>query len=132
MSLTVRYPNGQAITYNRANVLRYGPHCWQLYYKDAAGRETWIASVQPSAGAVIESEPACRVENPLHGQGDPVSRWGPLTPQAAVNFLLEHLDQLDRRRLSELKRVLRAFDARGGHWRRQDALPQPGSGGLSA
>jgi hypothetical protein len=112
MSLTVRYPNGQAITYNRANYLTYHEDRWNLHYRDAQGTTHWIASVQASAGAIVEAEPACEVANPLLG----------LTPQAAVTYLLTHLAAVHPDDLGDLKRALSHFDARRGVWTNQRAL----------
>jgi len=63
---TVRYPNGQAIQYNTANSLEYGVDGWHLYERKGG---KWVASIQPSAGVIVEATAACRVYNgPMRNQ----------------------------------------------------------------
>lgn len=60
--ITVRFPNGQAVTYNSAALLTYKPgSAWELTSKNGG----WVASIQESAGVIVESEPPCKVENPI-------------------------------------------------------------------
>lgn len=56
--LRVRFPNGMTVEYNSANHLEYGPISWHLYEKQS-GR--FVAAIQPSAGVIVESVPACNV-----------------------------------------------------------------------
>jgi hypothetical protein len=62
--LIVRYPSGVSIRYNTANQLIYHEQYWTLLTgpKDQGG--TWVASIQVSAGVIVESVPACNIENP--------------------------------------------------------------------
>jgi hypothetical protein len=59
--IRVRYPDGTTFQYNDANYLHRDSITWDLY-SDA--KETkWIASIQASAGAIVEAVPACRIYN---------------------------------------------------------------------
>jgi len=62
--LIVRYPNGQEIRYNSAYCLNRNRDGvgWSIY-KDKENKE-WVASIQDSAGVIVEAEPACKVSNP--------------------------------------------------------------------
>ena len=61
--ITVRFQNGQAVTYNSADTLLADPHYgWKLLTK---GDGDLVACIQPSAGVIVEFEPPCKVENPL-------------------------------------------------------------------
>ena len=55
---TVRYPNGQTIQYNTAHFLQYTSNGWELYTKKDGD---WVASIQLSAGAILECQSPCRV-----------------------------------------------------------------------
>lgn len=57
--LIVRFPNGQAIQYNDANFLSCHQGTWVLYSNES--KEKWIASIQESAGAIVEAVRACDV-----------------------------------------------------------------------
>ena len=61
--LTVRYPNGQKLRFNDANFLVYDETHWCLY-NDEKHKE-WIASIQPSAGVIVEVVSPCSVENEI-------------------------------------------------------------------
>lgn len=65
---TVRFPNGLSVQYNDANMLYYGEDSWEIYtaLKENGGK--WIASIQPSAGAVVEIVPPCDVYDALASQ----------------------------------------------------------------
>lgn len=62
--MTVRFPTGLCIQYNKATyAYRHGNGYTDLYQRKGTGEEKgvgWIAQV-PMTGAIIESEPACRV-----------------------------------------------------------------------
>jgi hypothetical protein len=62
--MTVRYPSGLSITYNEANWLVYKTDsaAWELYTRNPKSGGFWVASIQNSAGALVEVRPACRVE----------------------------------------------------------------------
>lgn len=59
--LTVRFPNGQKLTYNDAHYVSRDETFWDLY--SDSEKTHWIASIQGSAGGIVESEKPCRVEN---------------------------------------------------------------------
>lgn len=59
--LQVRYPDGTIVVYNNANQLEHGPNGWNLYTKKDGN---WIATIQPSAGVIVEAVEACRVDRP--------------------------------------------------------------------
>ena len=104
--LTVRYPNGVAVTYNTANFLSRETDAWNLYTTDPMKGGEWVATIQLSAGCVVESVRACRVENLLTG----------MTLPTAADLVLENLRELDYRHLKALKIALKNFDARTGNW----------------
>lgn len=58
---TVRYPNGQAVQYNTAGFLKYNATVWEIYTKDPEKGGSWVASIQISAGAIVECVRACDV-----------------------------------------------------------------------
>jgi len=106
MSLTVRYPDGMAVTYNAANHLVYQGSAWKLYTR-AGGQ--WVASIQASAGAVIEAERHCSV----------VAFNGSATEM--LRYIRDNMREFDGGSncalLANIKRELRDFDARTGEWR---------------
>lgn len=59
--MTVRFPTGLAITYNDARLVYYNDRHWELYTGDKANGGRFIATIQPSAGAVVEVVPPCVV-----------------------------------------------------------------------
>ena len=61
--ITVRYPNGQAISYNDATYLVHGVNEWILY-KDK-DKKYQIAFIQASAGIIVEFYAPCSVRNPI-------------------------------------------------------------------
>jgi hypothetical protein len=108
--LTVRYPNGVSITYNTANFLRYTPSSWELYTRDPANGGTWVASLMPSANAIVEATPACKMENPVEN----------LTGEAALREVSARIRSFRNgggRHLAEMKRALADFNARHQQWK---------------
>lgn len=59
--IRVRFPNGTTIQYNTATSMRYKPEAWELYADGEKGKQIWVASIQLTAGAVVEGVPACWV-----------------------------------------------------------------------
>lgn len=59
--LRVRFPSGMVIQYNSATYLSQKEIGWDLY--ENKDEKKWVASIQLSAGAVVEAIPACRVYN---------------------------------------------------------------------
>lgn len=104
MAMTVRFPNGQAVTYNDAMFCSYGNEIASLYTKEG-GR--WIVSIPYESGALIETVRPCRVENPLTA----------VTGEAALEYVLAHAEELANlsrggRLLAELKKKLAGFSLR--------------------
>lgn len=104
--LTVRFPDGVAVTYNTANFLSREADAWKLYTGDPIKGGEWVTTIQISAGCMVESVRPCRVENPVVG----------LTNYAAADLVLKNLRELDGRRLKELKMALRDFNAKTYGW----------------
>src|ERR1700738_4173022 len=97
--MTVRFSNGNAIQYNRANHLVYRDGRMVLY--TAEGGE-WVASISLESGAIVESRvSACRVYNAL-ANGE------------QIQFLINNVRQLsynDLGVLARLKKELANFNA---------------------
>ena len=58
--LRVRYPNGLVVQYNDAQRVVMSATSWDLYADTA--KTKWVASIQPSAGAIVEYYRPCSVE----------------------------------------------------------------------
>lgn len=58
--ITVRFPNGQAVQYNAASYLTYAMSAWELYESKGG---PWVASIMPSAGAIVECRSPCDVRD---------------------------------------------------------------------
>ena len=106
--LTVRLPNGVAVTYNAATNFEY--HNGNLRFVDAKG--LWVAEVQASAGATVERVAPCKVTQTINDT------------DAAIAHLLGVIEQGDtlpwqvRAKLSDLKRALgQSWDARRQAWK---------------
>ena len=59
--LTVRYPNGMAVQYNSATFLEHSANVWHLYTRRPSEGGKWVASVQVSAGVIVESASPCAI-----------------------------------------------------------------------
>ena len=111
--LKVIYPNGQTRTYATATFLNCRDVTWRLYTANPNEDESavWVASIQPSAGAIVESVPASRVESSL----------AELTLDKMLTEVSQRVRSFDKpahsERLKTLKNALRDFDARSGWWR---------------
>lgn len=109
--LTVRFPTGVSIRYNQAGFVRYTESAWELYTKDPAKGGTWVASISPHSGAIVEAVPACAVENPTAN----------LTGEKALEYVVENITALDgysnRRKLKKLKAELARFNAQTCQWK---------------
>jgi len=60
--ITVSFPSGLAVTYNNGWFLVREPQAWLIYNKEPTKGGTLIASIQASAGALVEWEAPCKVE----------------------------------------------------------------------
>lgn len=102
--ITVRYPNGQAITYNDAAFLDRSGTDWRIL-TERDGR--LICCVQASAGAICEFRTPCKVEQAL------------VSNCAAARYLSRNpseLRKLPGQVLMDLKRHLRSFNGRSWIW----------------
>lgn len=101
--LTVRYPDGRVIVYNQAVKLTYtaSNHSWEL----ANSRGDWIASIQLSAGVIIEADSPCRITRDL----------GAVLEDITDNP--EMLRLAPGRILAELKRQLQDFNRQTWCWK---------------
>ena len=107
--LTVAFPTGVRVTYNDANYLVRGAESWQLY---AAKDGTWVASIQSSAGVLIEAVRPCSITAP------PVA-----TVKSALELVVSALNRDtvtgwdEMALLRDLKSKLQRFDARKKVWK---------------
>jgi hypothetical protein len=104
--LTVRFPNGQAVTYNDANFCRYTEHTFNLWTKEGG---TWIATITYESGAIIEAVPPCKVENPIAA----------MTLKVACEMVLASARNANYREsilLADVKKMLRKFHGQRHVW----------------
>ena len=112
--ITVRYTDGQAVTYNTAIFLEKDLYCWRLRTKKDGDL---VAVIQLNAGVTVEFARPCHVENPLAER----------TGEQALEYVADHIEQLTAlssraaRAAEKLKRELRRFNARNWSWRKEDA-----------
>lgn len=66
--ITVRFPNGQALTYNDANFLTHPDE--QRPYASLYTRKNGRYIAQVPLECIIEFQPPCRVHNPLRDKLD--------------------------------------------------------------
>lgn len=108
--MTVRFPNGTSVQYNSANFVTLGTandRGFHLYTDDT--KRIWIASIQESAGAIVEGVAACRVYNPVREKSLSEIVDGILTGKAT--------GYVDCVALARLKAGLRSFDAGRKRWK---------------
>ncbi len=104
--VTVRYPNGQCLTYNEAHDLTRNATEWDLYTKKDG---KWVASIQISAGVIVEVIPPCKIENPIQQ----------LTVDSALELLIKHIrDAKNFSNVTTLKSLLRKFNSAMWEWKR--------------
>ena len=107
--LTVRFPNGQKLMFNKANYLTRGESYWDLYSDEKKTR--WVASIQGNAGVIVEADNPCRVENPMVG----------LTERRAFEIvekaLSEHRCNGSCGLTEQIKRHLQHFNMRTWEWK---------------
>jgi len=107
MSMTVRFPNGQAVTYNDAYLVKHFANHSSLYTKSPEDGGTWICNIPYASGAIIEGTRPCRVENPLMD----------VTGESALKYVLAHAEELANlsngsHLLVQLKKKLAGFSTR--------------------
>lgn len=97
--MTVRFPNGQAVTYNDACWLTTDESGNSRLYTEKDGK--WLATIQVSAGVIIECVRPCGVVNPI-------------APMISMDKTLERVHR-KLRTLStwELKKLKRALATAG-------------------
>lgn len=106
MAVTVRLPNGLALTYNAAKTWRV-EQSGNISLLDDDGGDI-IATIQASAGAVIEFDEPCTIVGNAGTLGD-------MAQHVAQNA--RDVPWGSREWLAELKRALRKFDARTLNWK---------------
>ena len=108
--MTIRYPSGVSITYNNATFLKYATHAWDLYTADPDKGGKWVASIMPSAGAMVEVSPPYKIENPAEN----------LTGERALQEVAGRIHSFGSgsgAQLAKLKRALADFNMRTRRWR---------------
>lgn len=101
MAVTVRFPNGQAIRYNRVND-------WDLIANGSVHLKSpdgIVARLSPSFSGVIEWNSPCDVSNPLTSKKD------------AAKLVLESIREIPDVYLKDLKHALDGFDGRRCCWK---------------
>ena len=102
--LTVRFPDGTAVVYNRANSFRQNEYGWDLYTADTAKDGQWVASISLASGCIVEGMRPCRVSRKFD------------TTEQMIDHLVMNARRIckwpEMQKLAELKAVLRDFDAR--------------------
>lgn len=105
--MTIRYPNGQSITYNNACFLSYKNNgAWELY--EDKDEKRWVASIQATAGVILEVKTPCKIENPIVD----------LTLRKAVEMVIEHIKCLSKYDVAKLKRKVKDFSTRTYEWKK--------------
>jgi hypothetical protein len=106
--ITVRFPNGQAVTYNDACFLRHGEDLWTLFTADPAKGGKTVALIQTGAGVLVEFVKPCSVVNGLTSTDN---------LDALAERLIRNLRNVPTSRLKRLKLALREFNAKTWRWR---------------
>ncbi|KKM68602.1 hypothetical protein LCGC14_1459170 [marine sediment metagenome] len=112
MALTVRFPNGQAITYNDVNEKQRIVGGWELIKKDRRGEKWQVAIVLDSSGAILEWVNPCTIENPLEK----------ITDRAALERLRSRLQEAGKNNpgaLGDMKRELAGFNLKTYKWKKR-------------
>ena len=107
--LTVRFPNGVAVTYNAANHLEYRNTCLVLRAKEGG---QWLASIANSSGAIVEAVAPCKVTQTINDTDAAIAHL------QSVAYRREGLPYYGAgAKLGDLKRALGRFDARRRAWK---------------
>lgn len=106
--ITVRFPDGTAVTYNNATWLKWEGDTAVLY----AEKDDWVATIPAATPCIIEGQAPCVVANPVKG----------VTPKQCAEYLVEHARELDGRyatkALVKLKRLLAKFNIQTRRWKK--------------
>jgi hypothetical protein len=104
--ITVRFPNGQAVTYNMGTHIER----WALGTNVLAKNGYLIAWISDSSGAVVEWYSPCKIENPS----------AEMTWAEALKIVEEHCTEFDNwadmDRLASIKSKLRKFHIQRRRW----------------
>jgi len=107
MSITVRYPNGQAIRYHIADYVEWRdgnePLAAVLRAGGKEGRA--VAVLLANSGAIVEYHNSCEVSNPTTDK------------KKAIEIVLDDLRAIDSWSLANLKRKLQQFNAKRLEWK---------------
>lgn len=106
MSMTVRFPNGQAITYNNANYIAWalGSEYSRLYTDK--NETNFIAAVPTTC--IVEWVAPCKIENPIVG----------ITLKNSAQQVLDNIREIDKGIAADLKRKLKKFNSRSFFWKK--------------
>jgi hypothetical protein len=109
--IRVRFASGLVIEYRLGNSAETDDRQTSIFNVGANSKMTLLAVIQASSGAVIEFEPASRVER------QPVCD----SPESAAKYLVEHIEEMrfGKTYLASLKRKLEEFDSRTMNWKRK-------------
>lgn len=100
--MTVRFPNGQALRYNKAMYLTRETYNFCL--KESVEGKS-IVFVPYNSGAIIEWEYPCDISNPI------------AEPHSIIDTVIKHIRTMDPWKLRSLKRALDKFSTRTQTWR---------------
>ena len=109
--ITVRFPNGQAVTYNDTTCIKWFGHECALYRttqdRDA---DKWIVWISSTAGAVIEFVHPCTVSIP-----------NTLSPDEAMDLILRegrNFSWQQRQKLADVKKMLEGLNRQTLRWKK--------------
>lgn len=103
--MTVRFPNGQAVTYNDAHFIEHSPVTWRLMDKEG-GR--CLAIIQASAGVIVDLVRPCKVENSAQVQ----------TLESAARMVVGNLRDIPGSIAANLKLQLESFNRQTRRWKK--------------
>jgi hypothetical protein len=106
--ITLRFSNGQAITYNDANYLTHGQDGWHLY-KDK-DHDNWICSFPNNTNIIVEYVKPCKIENPIQA----------LTIENAFEVIQKLSESKDKNYsyyFKKLKRMLNKYNIINNSWK---------------
>lgn len=105
--ITVRFPNGQAVTYNEGWHIEYRDKYRAIYDKEGGDLKALVPY-----DCIIEWDAPCRVENPIAG----------VTLRAALELVRDSArsatDLVDLYLLAEVKAMLEKFNRQRRTWRK--------------
>jgi len=109
--ITVRFPNGQTVTYNDATCVKwFDKECALYRTREARDAGNWIVWIPSTAGAVIEFVNPCIVRIP-----------NTLSPDEAMNLILRegrNFTYLQKRKLADVKKMLEGLNRQTLRWKK--------------